>query len=118
MKKIISLILSLTASVSFAGQCATVDCMINGVLPHMSSVMDLFSTLSYIIGAVFVYKSIIKFKENNESKGQVKITIPILYFIAGGLLVSLPYVITKGRETFSVTSQYDSQSAIVKGSNK
>lgn len=109
MKKIITLYLFFVSMVNFAfaGSCETLDCAIEGLLPHMTATEDVISTVAYIAGVVFVYKSILKFKENNESKGQVKLTWAILYFVAGGLLLGLPSVIKAGRETVSVKGTYD-----------
>lgn len=109
MKKIItlSLIFASMLNFAFATSCDTVDCAINNLLPHMTAVEDVIGTIAYIAGVFFVYKSIIKFKENNESKGQVKLATAILYFIAGGLLLGLPTVISMGRTTISVNSSND-----------
>lgn len=109
MRKIItlSLILISILNTSLAATCGTLDCAIESILPHMSAGQDVIATIAYIVGVFFVYKSIIKFKENNDSKGQVKLTSAILYFVAGGLLLGLPTVISKGRQTISVNSTYD-----------
>lgn len=109
MRKIITLSLSFISMINmaFAAGCETVDCALEGLLPHMTASEDLISTIAYIVGIVFVYKSIVKFKENNESKGQVKLTWAILYFVAGGLLLGLPTVIKAGRETISIKGTYD-----------
>lgn len=109
MKKILGLFLMFVSilNVAFSGECATLDCSIEQFIPHMSAVQDVIGTIAYIVGIWFVYKAIIKFKENNESKGQVKITAAILYFIAGGLLLALPTVIKIGQATVSVKTSYD-----------
>lgn len=109
MKKILglSLILGTMLNFALAGTCETLDCSIEQFLPHMTAVEDVIETIAYIAGVFFVYKSILKFKENNESKGQVKLSSAILYFIAGGLLLSLPTVVSMGRGTVSVNSTYD-----------
>lgn len=109
MKKILglSLIILSMFNVAYAGTCETLDCTLNQMLPHMSAIEDVIGTIAYIVGVFFVYKSIIKFKENNESKGQVKLMTAILYFIAGGLLLGLPTVINMGRSTISVNGSYD-----------
>lgn len=112
MKKLFALSIIFMSMLNFAlaGTCDTLDCSIEKFLPHMTAVEDVIETLAYIAGVFFVYKSIIKFKENNESKGQVKLTSAILYFVAGGLLLSLPTVITMGRQTVSVNGSYDRNS--------
>lgn len=109
MKKIItlSLIFISMINMSFAASCETLDCVLEGLLPHMTASEDLISTIAYIVGIAFVYKSILKLKEHNESKGQVKLTAAILYFVAGGLLLGLPTVIKAGRQTISVNGTYD-----------
>jgi uncharacterized membrane protein YdcZ (DUF606 family) len=94
-----------------AGSCETLDCAIEHLLPHMNAVEELIGTIAYIVGLVFIYKAIIKFKEHNESKGQVKISIAILYFIAGGLLLGLPAVINMGQSTISINTTYDNNNS-------
>lgn len=106
-KILLSLIFMTMLNYSLASGCETVDCALNQLIPHLASIEDVIGTIAYISGVVFVYKSIIKFKEHNESKGQVKLSIAILYFVAGGLLLSLPTVISKGRETISVSGTND-----------
>lgn len=109
MKKTLTLFIIFISIInfSFAGTCETLDCSIEQFLPHLSAIEDVMGTLAYISGVFFVYKAILKFKEHNESKGQVKLSSAILYFIAGGLLLGLPTVITKGRETISINATYD-----------
>lgn len=109
MKKIIFLSLMFISmlNLSMAGSCEKLDCAIEQLLPHMSAVEDVIETIAYISGVFFVYKSILKFKEHNESKGQVKLSVAILYFIAGGLLLSLPTVVSMGRSTINVNGSYD-----------
>lgn len=104
MKKIIILLLLSLTTYAMAGNCDTVDCMIEGFFPHVEAIRTLISTIAYVLGLVFVLKSLIKFKEHNESKGQVKITVALLYFIAGGLLLTLPTVVKLGQQTASVKS--------------
>ena len=104
MKKIITLLLLGLSSYAMAGTCETVDCMIEGFFPHMNAIRDLISTLAYVIGLGLVLKSILKFKEHNESKGQVKLTAALLYFVAGGILLGLPTAIKYGQGTVGVKS--------------
>lgn len=106
-KILLSLIFITMLNYSLASGCETVDCALNQLLPHLTSIEDVIGTIAYIAGVVFVYKAIIKFKEHNESKGQVKLSIAILYFVAGGLLLGLPTVISIGRSTVSVNGTYD-----------
>lgn len=109
MKKIItlSLIFASMLNLAIAGTCETLDCSIEQFLPNMTAMEDVIGTIAYIVGILFVYKSILKFKEHNESKGQVKLSVAILYFIAGGLLLGLPTVISMGRSTIGVNATYD-----------
>lgn len=108
MKKILTGALIFISILNFAfANCETLDCAIENLLPHLSAVEDVIGTIAYISGVFFVYKSIMKFKENNESKGQVKLTSAILYFLAGGLLLGLPSVISMGRSTLSINGSHD-----------
>ena len=71
---------------------------------QMGGVADLLSAVSYIGGVGFGIKAALKLKEHNESKGQVKLTAALLYFVAGGILLGLPTAIKYGQGTVGVKS--------------
>lgn len=66
---------------------------IKGQLPGVLNVME---AIAYIGGLGLGFKGILKLKENNESKGQVKLATPILMIIASVILLALPTAINTG----------------------
>lgn len=58
-----------------------------GIIPLMEGV-------AYVMGIIFLIKSALKLKEHNETKGQVKLTVPIVFFIAGAIFVTLPTAVS------------------------
>lgn len=63
------------------------------------TITDLISTISYIAGIGFLFKAILKFKEHNESKGQVPLSNAIVLFIVAGCLLGLPYMVSVSKST-------------------
>ena len=70
----------------------------SGLLPQMSGVADLLSSLSYLAGIGFGIKAALKLKEHNESKGQVPVSAPITMAIVAGLLIALPSLLSISSE--------------------
>lgn len=66
---------------------------------QFATVTDLISTISYIAGIGFMFKAILKFKEHNESKGQVPLSNAIVLFIVAGCLLGLPYMVNVSKST-------------------
>lgn len=66
---------------------------------QFATVTDLISTISYIAGIGFMFKAILKFKEHNESKGQVPLSNAIVLFIVAGCLLGLPYMVSVSKST-------------------
>jgi hypothetical protein len=91
--------LGLLNNYTFAGSCSTLDCIFNSMVSEVQSIPVLLNYIVYIGALTFAYKGVLKLKEFNESKGQVKITNAILYFLASGLLFGLPKVVQVGRST-------------------
>lgn len=100
MKKLLILsILSLTAiSPAFAAG-ETVATVANKVIQSIDSMPGFLSALSYISGIVLGIKGILKLKEHNESKGQVKLVIPIVLIASSAMLLALPTLMTVGIQT-------------------
>ncbi len=100
MKKLLILsILSLcvVAPAFAAGQ--TVGDVANKVMDTTSLFPDFIGALSYICGIALGIKGILKLKEHNESKGQVKLVIPIVLVISSAMLLALPSVVSIGTQT-------------------
>jgi hypothetical protein len=106
MKKYFFLILLvlLFSEQALASSCETLDCIVDGFVPQLEASKSLISSISYIAGLIFGYKGIVKLKEHNESKGQVKLSVGLLYLISCALLVGLPTVIVKGRQTVGLST--------------
>lgn len=82
-------------------QSGGVAAMISGANTQFQAVTDLISTISYIAGIGFLFKAILKFKEHNESKGQVPLSNAIVLFVVAGLLLTLPYIYSVSSSTVS-----------------
>ncbi len=91
----------LSASV-FASDKTIAD-VANTVIKSIDGVPDLLAAVSYVSGIVCGIKGILKFKEHNESKGQVKITVPIILMAASAIFLSLPTIIKMGTQTLGVS---------------
>lgn len=73
--------------------------VISQATTQFQSITDLISTISYIAGIGFMFKAILKFKEHNESKGQVPLSNAIVLFIVAGCLLGLPYMVSVSKST-------------------
>ena len=71
---------------------------------QFETITQLISTVSYIAGIGFMFKAILKFKEHNESKGQVPLSNAIVLFIVAGCLLGLPYMVSVAKNTTVGTS--------------
>lgn len=88
----------LFSTVTFA-QDVTVATIADHVVTEIDGIPDLFAAFSYVCGIILGIKALLKFKEHNESKGQVKISAAILYFVAAGLFLGLPTLLNIGYDT-------------------
>lgn len=57
-------------------------------------IIPLMEGIAYVVGIGFIIKAAFKLKEHNESKGQVKLTVPIVLFVAGAIFVTLPTAVS------------------------
>jgi len=64
-----------------------------------TSATDILSLISYVGGIGFGVKSALKFKEHNESKGQVPISQPITLAVVAAALLALPTMLTVSKES-------------------
>lgn len=87
----------------------TIATVANGLIPQVSNIGPALAAFSYVCGIVLGIKGILKFKENNESKGQVKMGIPIVLCIASALFLSLPKFMNVGIETIGFDRAPQSQ---------
>jgi Ca2+/Na+ antiporter len=93
-------VLSVLLLLPFASEAQTVATVANSVLNNIKSVPQLIGSISYVCGVALGVMSLLKFKEHNETKGQVKITSGIIYLLCSIILLSLPTVMNVGMETF------------------
>lgn len=98
MKKIIGIFLLISSPLAFAMDTngATVATLANAVIGSLQKIPDIFAILSYVAGLILGFQGIMKLKEHNESKGQVKLSVPITLLIASALFLGLPVVLDMG----------------------
>lgn len=65
---------------------------------QMGGVVNVISGISYIIGIALGVKSALKFKEFNESKGQVQLSTPIILAVVAAILLTLPTFLKTSKE--------------------
>jgi hypothetical protein len=92
-------LLALFATEAMAQSSSGFSGMVNQAKGQFESVTDLIGTISYIAGIGFLFKAILKFKEHNESKGQVPLSNAIVLFIVAGCLLGLPYMVSVSKST-------------------
>ncbi len=105
MKKKILLLISLLPMVALAATDKTVASIANSVSGNLPGLEELMVSMSYIFGIVLGIKGILKLKEHNESKGQVKLVVPIVLVIAAALFLALPSTIETGKKTLGFGSE-------------
>jgi heme/copper-type cytochrome/quinol oxidase subunit 2 len=107
MKKLLLLIGSILfciGNVYAQGTCATLDCVANGLMPQVAEIINTLGGLSYIFGIVFGIKAAFKLKEHSESKGQVKLNVPIIMLVAAVFFLALPSLLHMGIDTLSLST--------------
>ncbi len=103
MKKKLLLLLSLFPILTLAATDKTVASIANSVAGNLPGLEDVMVSMSYIFGIVLGIKGILKLKEHNESKGQVKLGVPIVLIVAAALFLALPSTIETGKKTLGFT---------------
>ena len=84
----------------------TVCSIIRDNIQQIADVGEMFYALAYLIGAFCGYKSAIKFKEFNETKGQqVKLVVPMTYLLCCALLVGFPSYQLMLQDSFGVKNR-------------
>ena len=76
----------------------TVADVADGLIPQVKNIAPVIEIISYLCGVSFGIKAALKFKESNESRGQVKITAAIIFAIAAALFLALPTFVNTGIE--------------------
>lgn len=79
-----------TLAVATGANAADVNTVTSNMLTQLTGVNDLISAVAYVAGIGFGIKAALKFKEHNETKGQVPLSQPITLAIVAGLLIALP----------------------------
>ncbi len=105
MKKKILLFTLLMPIVAFAATGQTVASIANSMLGQLPGLESLMVSMSYIFGIILGIKGILKLKEHNESKGQVKLAVPIVMIIAAALFLALPSTLETGREAVGLNGK-------------
>jgi len=94
----VSALLALFTSEAMA-QSTGIAGMTSNWWTQVKSVTDVISTISYVSGIGFMFKAILKFKEHNESKGQVPLSNAIVLFVVAGCLLGLPYMVSVAKSS-------------------
>lgn len=102
MAKNIGMVICLSALASAAS--AAGDVGLAGVANNLSenqfpALLKVINIGSYVAGFAFAFKAALKFKEQNESKGQIPISTPVVLAIVAGLLIALPTVLKTTLQT-------------------
>lgn len=99
------------ALVAEANAASTVADVANTVLSNVKSLPRFLVTIAYVMGCAAGVMAALKFKEHNESKGQIKLMVPIAYTIGAVLLIGVPLALDTGLKTFGYNSTgYSSKS--------
>lgn len=69
---------------------ADITSVSNTVKTQVQSVSDVIGAVSYVAGIGFAVKAALKFKEHNESKGQVPLSQPVTLAVVAAILLMLP----------------------------
>ncbi len=102
MKKKLVFITILLPIAAFAATDKTVASIANSMMGQLPGLEELMAGMSYIFGIIFGIKAILKFKEHNESKGQVKLAVPIAMVVAAALFLALPSTLKIGTDTLGL----------------
>ena len=100
MKKIHFIFLLL--GLSKVAYAQTLGDVADGLLNFIPGIIDVVSGLAYISSIGFFIKAALKLKEHTESKGQVKLHIPLIYFLTAVFLFTLPSLIGVGLVTLGL----------------
>ena len=82
-----------------AGSGAGLGNLTTNLRSTASSVTDIFSLVAYVVGVGFGIKAALKFKEHNESKGQIPVSQPITLAVVAALLLALPTLMIMIRDS-------------------
>lgn len=97
MKKNLAIILFMSfATVAHAQTVADVS---NNVFNQLSSgggVLSMMEAFAYVMGVFLGVKAALKLKEHNESKGQIKLHVPIILCVASAIFLAMPTAISVG----------------------
>ena len=77
------------------------------VIKSTNKLPGLVSALSYLIALLFGVMGVLKLKEHVEAPNQVKLRDPLIRFIAGGVLLSLPTIYKAMQNMYGHGSGFD-----------
>lgn len=101
------LLLSVLA-IPMGANAQTVADVANTIKTNIQGLPSLIGVICYIFGVGCGVMAALKLKEHNETKGQVKMFIPIAYAMGSAFLLAMPTVMNVGLGTFgySKTQKY------------
>jgi hypothetical protein len=110
INNVIILSLVLSTSMAYADGTTIADIANRLVAPLSIGSIELMGALAYIFGIALAIKGILKLKEVNESKGQVKLNVPIIILVAAVFFLMLPTLLKTGENTLGLNNATQSSS--------
>lgn len=99
MKKITQILgVLMIATLATTASAQGLNTVTNVLSNQMSGIVNVISAVAYIIGVALGIKAALKFKEHNETKGQVQLSTPIILAVVAAILLALPTFLKTGKE--------------------
>ncbi len=96
-------------------QAQTVGGLMNNIIGATSKFPPLLSALSYTFGVFLSVQSMLRFKAHVDNPSQTPISDPVKRFLAGGLFLSLPFMLSVLRGTLFGSNGVGSSSVNASG---
>lgn len=85
-----------------------------GVARNLSSqfpdIVDLFTRGAYVLGAIFLVTSLLKFRAHNEDARSTPLKTPVVLFLLGACFIVLPWISSVGQGTLGANGSKTSVS--------
>lgn len=94
------------AATATGAEAGTLGAIINNLTNNAQLTLPgVFAGFSYLIGLILGYTGIVKVKDHVENPNQVQFLEPVKRFAAGGMFLTLPYMIEVVRNTIQGTDE-------------
>lgn len=100
---LIGIVLLGAAGISWAGGTTDADDIAENIVKSGALLPGLISAVSYGLALLFGVLGILKLKEHVEQPSQTELRVPIVRFLAGGALLSLPLVYEAMENAFNLS---------------